>query len=68
MDLAQSLAERNAARYEGNNPQTRYLEENSPVPVDGSYIVKNNIQDVPDSEELTEAELLIWKATGGRSA
>ena len=66
MDLAQSLAERNAARYEGNNPQTRYLEENSPVPVDGSYIVKNNIQDVPDSEELTEAELVDLESDRGQ--
>lgn len=66
MDLAQSLAERNAARYAGDNPQTRYLEENSPVPVDGSYIVKNNIQDVPDSEEVTEAELVDLESDRGQ--
>lgn len=58
MDIVQSYSDRNMARKITDNRYTQYLQKTSPVPIDAGYIVKNNIQDVPNTEELTEAELI----------
>lgn len=58
MDIVQSYSDRNMARKITDNRYTQYLQKTSPIPIDAGYIVKNNIQDVPNTEELTEAELI----------
>ena len=67
MDIIKSYSDRNQARYSVDNKYTKYLELTSPVPLDGGYVVRNNIQDIPKTEELTEAELINMESDRGKT-
>ena len=66
MDIIQSFSDRNLGRYTLDNKYTRHLQDVSPIPLDGGYIVRNNIQDVPKTEELSEAELINMDTDRGK--
>ena len=66
MDIIQSFNDRNMGRYTLDNKYTRHLQDVSPIPIDGGYIVRNNIKDVPKTEELTEAELINMDTDRGK--
>jgi len=66
MDIIQSFNDRNMGRYTLDNKYTRHLQDVSPIPIDGGYIVRNNIKDVPKTEELTEAELINMDTERGK--
>ncbi len=58
MDIIKPYIDRNTGRKMNDSPYTRHLQEVHPIDIDAGYIVKNNIQNVPMSDELQEDELI----------
>ena len=66
MDIMKSYIDRNMGRKAEDNPYTQYLKASSPIDIDAGYIVKNNIQNVPKTEELQEDELIDVESERGQ--
>ncbi len=58
MDIIKPYVDRNMGRKAEASAYTKYLKEQSPIDIDAGYIVKNNVQNVPKTEELQEDELI----------
>jgi len=58
MDIIKPYVDRNMGRKAAASAYTKYLKEQSPIDIAAGYIVKNNVQNVPKTEELQEDELI----------